>query len=571
MSAQALEELGGVIERYCDLGVIVGAELLVIKNRRTVLHKVCGLRDREDREPMTPHTIFNIRSMTKPVTGAALQILIDEGKVGIDEPVATYLPGFDNEKSRMITVEQVLTHRSGLPLNILKTMTDYPDLVAMGNAVGEQGPQFEPGSKFWYSDAASDVVGAIVQKVSGVPLEVFVRKRLLEPLGMSDSLYTREKNDVLWARTASLYVGGGNTFTRVWSAKGEPFYPFTWGAQSLYTTPMDYAGFLAMWMDGGAVGGRQILSEQAIKRSLTPVSRMSMLGADTPYPTDFSGLETWYGQMAMLFVRKDEHPDSRKAIIFGHSGADGTKGWAWPEEDLMILLFTQSRGQLVTLLFEGHIDRLLFGAARPATSGTADERWKPYLGTYVANHGAYRDFPFEVLVQDGRLALDIPGRFLFEMKDPDASGRWALSDFKPRSLVGSGLAVSFERDEQGVVNSMNFHEGSTVHVLPKGKPGGKPPAAKGLKREEVAKFLGFYRDKANGRDYEMVFYNNALAVRVPGMQTPLEFDPPDSEGYWRLRANPNSRIRFNEDAQGRVVSYTLYTAGMEIVRPRVEK
>ncbi len=111
----------------------------------------------------------------------------------------------------------------------------------------------------------------------------------------------------------------------------------------------------------------------------------------------------------------------------------------------------------------------------------------------------------------------------------------------------------------------------TVQQLPKGKPPVDRRVAPEPGKESVAKFLGSYRDEQSGRDYEMVFHDGALAVRVPGMPTPLAFDPPDAEGYRALRLNPQSRIRFNEDKEGRVVSYTLYTSAGAIVRPRIEK
>jgi carboxyl-terminal processing protease len=110
-----------------------------------------------------------------------------------------------------------------------------------------------------------------------------------------------------------------------------------------------------------------------------------------------------------------------------------------------------------------------------------------------------------------------------------------------------------------------------VQKLPKGKASIDRRVAPEPNKESVAKFLGFYRDEQTGRDYEMVFQNGALAVRVPGVPILLEFDPPDAKGYRVLRLNPQARIRFNEDKEGRVISYTAYTAIGEIVRPRVEK
>jgi CubicO group peptidase (beta-lactamase class C family) len=165
LSASAVQAIRDEAAGYAKNGTIVGGELLIIKNRKTILHEAFGDRDREDKKPMEKNTIFNIRSMTKSLTGAAMQILIDENKVNLADPAAKYLPGFDNDKSRTITVEQLLTHRSGLPLTIITLgMWQFPNLQALAEAIGKKGPDFKPGEKFWYSDAGSDSVAATSKK-----------------------------------------------------------------------------------------------------------------------------------------------------------------------------------------------------------------------------------------------------------------------------------------------------------------------------------------------------------------------------------------------------------------------
>jgi CubicO group peptidase (beta-lactamase class C family) len=160
--AAALRRLAAEVDRYVKAGTVVGAELLVIKNRKTVLHQAFGYRDRDEKLPMKRDTVFNVCSMTKPITGVAVQILVDEGKIRLEDPVAKYLTGFDNDKSRNITIKQLLQHRSGLPLTILKNLDKYPNLQAQAAAVGTGGPQFKPDTKFWYSDAGSDAAGKVV-------------------------------------------------------------------------------------------------------------------------------------------------------------------------------------------------------------------------------------------------------------------------------------------------------------------------------------------------------------------------------------------------------------------------
>jgi CubicO group peptidase (beta-lactamase class C family) len=464
----AVRRLAEEVDRYVKAGTIVGGELLIVKNRKTILHEAFGDRDREDKLPMVRDTLFNIRSMTKALTGVAVQILVDEGKVRLDDPVARYLPGFDNDKSRAITVKQLLQHRSGLPLTILKSVKDYKDLQSQVNAIGEKGPEFKPDSKYWYSDAGSDAAAAVVERVSGVPIDRFVTERILQPLGMADSFYPSKADDPRKARIASLYVGTPRNWMRYWKPGGEPMYPFAWGSQTLYSTPADYARFLTLWLDGGKAGGKQVLSKEAVARLLTPASPMSMLGADAPFPTGFEGLKPWYGQMAMVYVVGDR-PDPAKVVAMGHGGSDGTGAWAFPAEDLIVCYFTQSRGQTTTVRLETTIQEALL--RRGGTAVKVPDDLKPYLGTYYANFGQYKNTAFQVVYRNGRLALDIPDQLVYELTDPDKDGRrqFAISD---------KIAVSFKKDDAGKVVSMTLYQAGMAFEMPRDKPADAEPPKK---------------------------------------------------------------------------------------------
>ena len=460
LSSESLNELGDVVQFYFDNEMIVGAELLVIKNRCTVFHQAYGWMDREKRKSMALNSIFNVRSMTKPFTGAAAQMLIDEGKLQLDDPVANYLPGFDNDKSKAITIEQLLTHRSGLPLSLLMDLNfDYKNLFELGDAAGINGPIYPPGSKFWYSDAGSESLGAVVEIVSGQPLDEFITERLLIPLGMNDSFsFNRESsNDPLWDRVCSLYVGFTGDWTKIWEPAGQSLYPFVFGSQSLYSTPMDYAHFLAMWMDGGLTASdERILSNDAIERTLTPVSEMTSLGSNVRSPCGFDGLWAFYGQMSVLYV-PSEHLSGAKAEIIGHSGSDGTIAMAWPELDLIICYFTQSRNGLTAIKIQRDIDRLLIN---PGKTPTIPEEYMPYVGVYQANSGAYRGMEFTVFVFNGNLAVDIPNILFFELQEPTSAGFWKFT-------MDPSAYITFEEDTDGIVTGMRFHEPGATRYLTK--------------------------------------------------------------------------------------------------------
>jgi CubicO group peptidase (beta-lactamase class C family) len=549
LSSEALQALADVVQSYIDRDMVVGAELLVIKDRHAVWHEAFGWRDRETGMPMERDTLSNIRSMTKPITGAAAQILIDEGRLALGDRVAAYLPGFETGDSARITIEQLLTHTSGLPISTLTGTREFESLYDMANAIGEGGPEFEPGSRFWYSDAGADVLGAVVEQASGMSLEDFVTTRLLEPLGMTDTFYASDPEDPRLDRAASLYVGGVGNWNRYWEPADGPFYPYAWGSQSLYSSPQSYARFLAMWMDDGLSGGARVLSPEAVARTLTPAAPMAGLGTEAPYPTRFPGVTVYHGQMAVLHVDAEQVQggplsDLQPSIV-GYSGSDGTIAWAWPDLDLMILYFTQSRGGATAIRLEAEIDRLLLhpsaGPEAQMPTGLAD-----YLGTYTANFGPFRNEPFQIVWRDGSLALDIPSGLVQALDQVGEETRWTLRD-------DPGVAISFIRDEAGRVAGLQIDQAGSSFAVPRGEPG--PEVESLLRLEEVEKYLGWFRETGTDREVEVVFQEGRLALRIPESAEPLELYPPDADGGWPVRIQPSVSIHFTEEA-GEVVAYT---------------
>lgn len=177
-----LAELCAVVQGYVDAEKTVGAELLVIRNDHLVLHRGFGWKHREESVPMEPGGVFCLRSMTKAVIGTAVQMLIDEHALSARDPVAKYLPAFDDERSRAITVEHLLTHTSGLPLSSLvggglAGLGGERDVAALA---GEHGPDFVPGTRYQYSDDGADTLGALIEVVSGKSLEDLLRARIFD-------------------------------------------------------------------------------------------------------------------------------------------------------------------------------------------------------------------------------------------------------------------------------------------------------------------------------------------------------------------------------------------------------
>jgi len=349
----ALLRLTELVRGFVEADEIVGAELLVIKNGRTLLHDVFGFDYREQKSSLKKNTIFSIRSMTKPLIGALAQMLIDEGVLEPNTPVAKYLPAFDTDASRKITVLHLLTHRSGLPMRSAGTLWSdygsYNNVQELADYWGTYGPQlFEPGKQYQYADANVDTLAAVIEMVTGEAAEVLLQRRLLAPLGMKDTIPLLRQGDPRVKRVATKYSGGRGRWRAFWNwnRNGKPYFTFPMFAQGFYSTVVDYACFLSMLADEGEFDQRQLLSKRAVERILTPASKTTM-------PTGVARVNSSYGQLMHLYET------GGKIVVFGHSGSDGTYAWVWPSENLIVLYFTQSRGSTTMIRMEAVIDSLL--------------------------------------------------------------------------------------------------------------------------------------------------------------------------------------------------------------------
>lgn len=431
----ALDDLSATARATVERDDVVGVEIMVIKDRRTVLHEAYGFKDRESKTPMTPGAMFCIRSMTKPLVGAAAQILIDEGRLSLDDPASKFLPSFDHDNAKAITVRHLLTHTSGLPLSLMvsRPLTEYHTIFDVADEAGKHGPEFEPGTAFNYSDAGTDTLTAIVERVSGLTAEEFVRSRVLGPLGMSDTVLHLTREDPHIPRVASAYAGSAGNWIRFWHEGEDTVFPLFLGSQSAYSTCADYARFLAMFMDGGMAGGKQLLSPDAVKRVLTPRN-------DLGYPTRLSGERVYYGQLMMVYCPPELFGEgegkwefSKPGWALAHGGSDGTFAWAWPDRDLIVLFFTQSRGNTTFLEFEGAINRML-------NPGAAPERAAAPAGDVAGLYwNQERGFLFSITQQRDKVTLESPGRFAVAIRPGDEPDRWVI-DLAPDK------SIRFERD-----------------------------------------------------------------------------------------------------------------------------
>jgi CubicO group peptidase (beta-lactamase class C family) len=289
-----------------------------------VLHEASGWSDRQRRIPLQRNSIYRIRSMTKPFIGTAVLMLAEEERLSLDDTVATYIPSFDNEQSREITIHQLLTHTAGYVQGGFPP--DYwnsPTLREAVDKIGQMGPPHPPGESFRYSDLSTATLGAVVAEITGGPVERFLESRIFDPLGMSDT-HTFFAPDVPWAaRMNSTYRRVRGAWRKYWDNTKKQETPFFRASGGIYTTVFDYARFLTAWMDYGEYNGGRILSQASVVEALK------------------RGRIADYGYHWSIF---DDSTSPERLPVFGHGGSDGTLAIAYPSLDMIILFFTQSRG-----------------------------------------------------------------------------------------------------------------------------------------------------------------------------------------------------------------------------------
>jgi uncharacterized protein YbbC (DUF1343 family)/CubicO group peptidase (beta-lactamase class C family) len=304
------EAVNGAIAR----GEVPGAVVAVTRGGRVVLAKAYGLRTKDpDERPMRVDTVFDLASLTKVLaTAPSVMLLVEQGKIKLGDPVAKYLPSFAQNGKDRITVEHLLLHTGGLVAD--DPLTDYKGGRADAFAhIDALVPQSEPGERFLYSDVGYIVLGELVEKISGQPLDAFARDHFYGPLGMRDTTYN--PGPALAARAAPTERRDGVML------QGEVHDPRAHllggvaGHAGLFSTAADLATFADMLLHRGRSRGAQILAEPTLLRMTEP---HELPGS----------------------VRRTLGWDVQSGLVagYGHTGFTGTALWIDPASDTAVVV-----------------------------------------------------------------------------------------------------------------------------------------------------------------------------------------------------------------------------------------
>jgi CubicO group peptidase (beta-lactamase class C family) len=349
LDAARLSEIPKQLQNFVDEGTIAGAVMLVARHDKVVALETVGFANLETKQPMKADNLFWIASMTKPLTATAVLMLQDAGKLNVSDPVEKYLPEFRDQwmiaergtnslvlkrPVRPITLRDLLTHTSGIsdmpPPRIEATLAE----LVIGYA--NKPLQFEPGSKWTYSTAGINVLGRVVEVVSGQPFAEFLDERILHPLGMKDTTFWPTARQARRLATAYAPGSGGKGLapTDIYFIKGgvvnraRPPLP----GGGLFSTAEDMAKFYQCILNDGVAGGKRLLSKEAVAQMTSTQTGDLKCGFvdGMSFGLGWGVVKQPLGVTAML-----------SPGTFGHGGAYGTQGWVDAQHDLIYVMMIQ--------------------------------------------------------------------------------------------------------------------------------------------------------------------------------------------------------------------------------------
>jgi CubicO group peptidase (beta-lactamase class C family) len=369
MSSTRLERLDSVMQGYVDRNEVAGVVTLVARRGKVVHFAARGMRDVGSHAPMTHDTIFRMASMTKPIASAALMMLYEEGHFQLRDPISRWLPEFSEMQvampapaqeriatryklvpaARPISVQHVLTHTAGLA-NTYRglTQTDFQEMAAQGETdetIGDMVKRlatlplnFHPGDA-WEYGRATDVVGRLVEVMSGQTFDAFLRERIFEPLDMPDTHFYLPTSKL--DRFAALYGPGGDgaiVLTEGPTADSryvrEPHVYFS-GAGGLVSTARDYWRFQQMMLNGGELDGVRLLGRKTVELMTTNHTGDHGIWLTGP------GYGFGLGYAIVTDLGPSGTPRSEGSYYW--LGAFGTIFWVDPSEELIGIMLAQIR------------------------------------------------------------------------------------------------------------------------------------------------------------------------------------------------------------------------------------
>ena len=368
MSSERLARITAKLQADIDARMIPGAVLLVARHGKVVQYEAIGKLDPTGDAPMTKDAIFRIYSMSKPITSVTAMMLVEEGRLKLDDPVSKYIPSFAKlqvgvekpdpaggnaslelvQARRQITIQDLLRHTSGLTYgffgnSLVKTAYNDAQLFAEDSPneafvekLAKLPLAYQPGTTWDYSHS-TDVLGRVIEVVTGKSLYLAERERVLDPLGMPDTAFNaadpaKHKRIAEPMADDRNFGVNANFFDPRLAGKYES------GGGGMVSTAMEYARFLQMMLNGGTLDGKRILSPKTV--GFMTSDHLGSAIATTPLYLPGPGYGFGLGFAVRRTTGEAAHPAEAGTYYWG--GAGGTYFWVDPKTDMFVVLMLQS-------------------------------------------------------------------------------------------------------------------------------------------------------------------------------------------------------------------------------------
>lgn len=534
---QRLEALCAKLDKKREEYHVPGMALAIVKDDKVVLARGFGVADVEKKTPADERTVFAIGSSSKAFTSALCAMMVDEGKIGWDDPVSRHFPSFtlSDPAAASATFRDVLSHRTGLGRTDMLWYAGTADIDQVYQALGRAKLKDEFRKAWNYNNNAYAAAGFAAARVAGTDWDALVRDRIFTPLGMTDSSTTIDK-----ARSTGRLSGGYVWDEDAKAFKAKPMRDLRLAAPAgaINSTALDMARWVRLQLGRGEFEGKRLVSSAALETTWT--KQIDMPG----------------GGYAMGWMLHDS--GGRRAVEHG-GNIDGfaAEVGLLPDQSAGFVLLLNVSASALQGESQGMVWDALFPPAQAAEAGALPpEKLAELAGAY---RFAHLGVDVTALVKDGKLHLDVPGQMVFELKWPDAQGKWFFA-------MTDQIAVSFVRDEKGQVVSMTMYQAGLEFDLPrKGAKVPPPPYSEG----ELAQFTGDYRFEALGRteDWRVFVREGRLVCEVPKQFT-FTMRWPDEKGTWTFQELKALTAEFERGPDGAVVAMNAHQGGMDFHMPR---
>ena len=341
LSSEGLERAYGLLEKAVTEGSLMGAAIQVSRNGIALEPMCFGRRELDIHgAPVEPDTIFLVASVTKPVTATAAMLLVERGKICLDEPVSAIIPEFGKKEKARVLIRHLFTHTSGLPDQLSENQqlrTKHAPMEKFIRRICEVELLFPPGANVSYQSCGLAMLSEIVERIEGIPFREFMRREIFDPLGMKDTSLGVQRDKVERISKVKIPEGsfqyGASDADWNWNSSYWWNFGAPWGG--MFTTVEDMTVFCQMFLNGGRCGEVQILSPTTVAAmTIDQIAAMPNITEEVKL-TNRWGLG-WH----LRSLSSSGFGDLVSESTYGHSGATGTLVWLDPQLQLTCVIFT---------------------------------------------------------------------------------------------------------------------------------------------------------------------------------------------------------------------------------------